>query len=190
MHLLICAFEIVKWINILRVLRDKIKMDKNEMTFTREKANGGPHLESTGNNKVLNLAKPLETLQFGRRGSRFGSGELISQPPSSRSLKPTFIWVVNYPKTYRAITADKFYVKSLATNIRETKKVLSSGACRSNLEIHLLRVVSYQVCIVSCQYANKMCLLMLIGIELTKVLHATYCYIKYKYLKNIICQKI
>jgi hypothetical protein len=45
----------------------------------------------------------------------------------------------------------------------------------------------YQVFIVGGQYSSGLILVSLCIVEIIKIAQAIYCYIKYKYLKNIIC---
>ena len=76
----------------------------------------------------------------------------------------------------------------LATStIRLDPAVYQSTLCRLLPTTVWLRVNVFSLTILSCQYANGLGLTVLLLIELSRLFATIYAYLKYKYLKNIIC---
>ena len=94
---------------------------------------------------------------------------------------------INYKKTYFEIDFN-VHLMNMATNtLRVDETVYKSTLCRLMTTTMWLRVNVLSLTILSCQYANGLGLTVLLLIELSRLFATIYAYLKYKYLKNIIC---
>jgi len=94
---------------------------------------------------------------------------------------------INYKKTYLEIDFN-VHLMDMATNtLRVDESVFQSTLCRLLAVCVWMRLVTVQLTILSCQYANALGLTVLLLIELSRLFATIYAYLKYKYLKNIIC---
>jgi hypothetical protein len=94
---------------------------------------------------------------------------------------------INYKRTYFEIDFN-VHLMDMATNtLSMTKDVVDSMIVRLLVAQHWLLVPSLQLTILSTQYANCFGITVMLSIELSKLFATIYAYLKYKYLKNIIC---
>jgi hypothetical protein len=94
---------------------------------------------------------------------------------------------INYKRTYFEIDFN-VHLMDMATNtLSMTKDVVDSMIVRLLVAQHWLLVPSLQLTILSTQYANCFGITIMLSIELSKLFATIYAYLKYKYLKNIIC---
>lgn len=94
---------------------------------------------------------------------------------------------INYKRTYFEIDFN-VHLMDMATNtLSMTKDVVDSMIVRLLVAQHWLLVPSLQLTILSTQYANCFGITIMLSIELCKLFATIYAYLKYKYLKNIIC---
>jgi hypothetical protein len=94
---------------------------------------------------------------------------------------------INYKRTYFEIDFN-VHLMDMATNtLSMTKDVVDSMIVRLLVAQHWLLVPSLQLTILSTQYANCFGITIMLAIELSKLFATIYAYLKYKYLKNIIC---
>jgi hypothetical protein len=75
----------------------------------------------------------------------------------------------------------------MTSTLKLDPQIFESYVCKSGYFIHVARMLLYQVFIVGGQYSSGLILVSLCIVEIIKIAQAIYCYIKYKYLKNIIC---
>jgi hypothetical protein len=95
---------------------------------------------------------------------------------------------INYRETrYSILDCDPQLLKLLASSLNPTAAVYSSRICRTHLWQHMARLAGYQLAVVSTQNIGALAVLVLLLLELTRLTLSVYCYMKYKYLKNIIC---
>jgi hypothetical protein len=94
---------------------------------------------------------------------------------------------INYKRTYFEIDFN-VHLMDMATNtLSMTKDVVDSMIVRLLVAQHWLLIPSIQLTILSTQYANCFGITIMLSIELSKLFATIYAYLKYKYLKNIIC---
>ncbi|HYG84357.1 MAG TPA: hypothetical protein VD907_05795, partial [Verrucomicrobiae bacterium] len=94
---------------------------------------------------------------------------------------------INYKRTYFEIDFN-VHLMDMATNtLSMTKDVVDSMIVRLLVAQHWLLTSSLQLTILSTQYANCFGITIMLSIELSKLFATIYAYLKYKYLKNIIC---
>jgi len=55
------------------------------------------------------------------------------------------------------------------------------------MQFHFFRILAYNCAVVACQYSVRLGVGIMLWVEVVKLAQVGYCYIKYKYLKNIIC---
>jgi len=94
---------------------------------------------------------------------------------------------INYKKTYFEIELNRPLMRMLTWNFTLNQKACYSPLCRYLSFLPWSRISMYQILIVTCQYANTMALLIMFFFELGHLALVIYAYLKYKYLKNIIC---
>jgi hypothetical protein len=94
---------------------------------------------------------------------------------------------INYKKTYFEIELNRPLFFELTPWIRLESPVFNSLACRILAFMPWIRVSVYELIIVTCQPNPTFGLLLLITFELAHLTAVIYAYLKYKYLKNIIC---
>ena len=94
---------------------------------------------------------------------------------------------INYLKTYREINFNYVLQDTISYNLYFDKSIYHSQLLRSLYVNHLTRAIIYQSVIQAGQFISGLVISMLIIVELAKITYSVICYVKYKYLKNIIC---
>ena len=93
---------------------------------------------------------------------------------------------INYRKTYAVLGVNAQTVNMMAAQLENNSRVFNALACRNDYLLKLGRCAAYHALIVGCQQETLLLLCALFGLEMVKVAVSVYCYVKYKYLKNII----
>jgi len=78
-------------------------------------------------------------------------------------------------------------ISSLATDLRPSASIFTSLQCRFLLQTKMLRLILINSMIIACQHANGLLFSTLLLFESGILVWVIVLYIKYKYLKNIIC---
>jgi hypothetical protein len=94
---------------------------------------------------------------------------------------------INYKKTYFEIELNRPLMRVLASLTRLDDQTASSLLVRLLSAVPWAKTTVYHVLIVSCQYCPQSSLCALALVEMTLLFATIYAYLKYKYLKNIIC---
>ena len=95
--------------------------------------------------------------------------------------------IINYQKTYEEIEFNIHLMDIATTQLRLDKSVYQSVLCRVLVSLLWFRIPLIEILIVSCQYTNLLCISILGSMELIRMYATIYAYLKYKYLKNLIC---
>jgi hypothetical protein len=94
---------------------------------------------------------------------------------------------INYKRTYFEIDFN-VHLMDMATNTLTLKPdAVGSTTVRLLVAQLWMRTPFYNMIILTTQYANGLGLTVMLSIELCKLFATIYAYLKYKYLKNIIC---
>jgi hypothetical protein len=117
-----------------------------------------------------------------------------SKQPIPQKLRPPKIVkksfagrAVDYDRTVECIFSNPHLFQVMATTLKPNKQVYLNTLPRSLFFIFLLRGILYQALILTGSYICGATICMLMVVEIAKIGHSVYCYVKYKYLKNIIC---
>jgi hypothetical protein len=94
---------------------------------------------------------------------------------------------INYKKTYFEIELNRPLMRVLTSLTRLDDQTASSLLVRLLSAVPWAKTTVYHVLIVSCQYCPQASLCALALVEMTLLFATIYAYLKYKYLKNIIC---
>src|SRR3990167_9576396 len=94
---------------------------------------------------------------------------------------------INYKKTYFEIDFNVHLMNMATFPLRIDESVYDSAIVRVLTVILWWKTPFYVLMILSCQYANTFMLIVLLIISVTHLSAIIYAYLKYKYLKNIIC---
>jgi len=95
--------------------------------------------------------------------------------------------VISYTKTYYEMDLNRSWMRMLALGFRLTPASLQSPLCRM-LSIHpWVKVLVWECAIIASQYCLTLGITILTIMELSHAVATIYAYLKYKYLKNIIC---
>jgi hypothetical protein len=94
---------------------------------------------------------------------------------------------INYKKTYFEIELNRPLMRVLTSLTRLDDQTASSLLVRLLSAVPWAKTTVYHVLIVSCQYCPQASLCVLALVEMTLLFATIYAYLKYKYLKNIIC---
>ena len=129
--------------------------------------------------------KPKKVLAGKKKGDISDSESEEEVNPNS--MKKALIRKVNYPNTFTELQSNYFMYSFMAFNLRVLARVYMSPLARSLFLNHVIRSVVYQAVIIGGQYSAGGVITLLISVELCKISYSVYCYVKYKYLKNIIC---
>jgi hypothetical protein len=147
--------------NIFKYYRDieEIKMEDEE------------RLRATWKRKHKNSKQPLpEDLQPPKITKKDFSG------------KP-----IDYDRTVECIFSNPHLFQVMSNTLRPTREAYLNELPRSLFMVFLVRGILYQALIISGSYICGATICMLMVVEIAKIGHSVYCYVKYKYLKNIIC---
>ena len=94
---------------------------------------------------------------------------------------------INYKRTYFEIDFNVHLMDIAMALIRMDSRVYSSPLSRALIMNIWLKVPCLQLTIVACQYCSTLALCVLLAYDILKSVATIYAYLKYKYLKNIIC---
>ena len=94
---------------------------------------------------------------------------------------------IDWRKTRQAVEANTHLTGMAAGNLRLDRRSLQSTTVLILQTDVWTRSCLYCLLIVACQFATALCLSLLFLIELSRLFATIYAYLKYKYLKNIIC---
>jgi len=94
---------------------------------------------------------------------------------------------INYKKTYFEIDFNVHLMDMAASLLRVESKVYMSQLCRILAASMWIRVPLFNCIISGSQYTRFSALTLLLAMETYRVIATIYAYLKYKYLKNIIC---
>jgi hypothetical protein len=94
---------------------------------------------------------------------------------------------INYHSTYDEISSNIHLYQISASNLSPLARVYLNPMARVLYMNHIFRAILYQGVILACQYSSGLAIMILILLEVYKLSYSTIFYVKYKYLKNIIC---
>jgi hypothetical protein len=94
---------------------------------------------------------------------------------------------INYKRTYFEIDFNVHLMDILVTRLRMDESVYNHQLTRVNLLSLWLKVPMLQVLILGCQYCSPLAIGVLFFVTAIETYAIIYAYLKYKYLKNIIC---
>jgi hypothetical protein len=94
---------------------------------------------------------------------------------------------INYQHTYDEFNSNKHLYNIAAVNLAPLARVYLSVMARSLYMNHIFRTIVYQGVILACQFSSGMAIATLVLVESYRIGYSVYFYVKYKYLKNIIC---
>ena len=105
----------------------------------------------------------------------------------TKMQKGNEIYPIDYKKTYEEISLNRPILHIMTWTTRRDLLPFSSLLVKL-LALNLwLRTPLYELIIATCQYSNLLGLLILFVYEISTFIAVIYAYLKYKYLKNIIC---
>jgi hypothetical protein len=103
------------------------------------------------------------------------------------SKKKTKAQPIDYQRTYEEIDSNPHMFQVASVNLSLLARVYLSPLARSLYLLHIGRTIAYQTLTLAGQYASGMCVGLLLAVEVYKISFSLFFYVKYKYLKNIIC---
>ena len=173
-------------IDFFRVFRAALHVGAWNIVFDRVRSAQRYHMAEINSKQMAKLhnkqgSSVLDKFKSWLFGERNRIGISTSSNKISQAEK------IDYPSTYKWLWVDMHTTGYLVIQLRKDSSVLTSRLCRSFYPIRLLRLALFQLIIVSCQYVSGLASICLLTLEASKVTIDIYCYIKYKYLKNIIC---
>jgi hypothetical protein len=95
--------------------------------------------------------------------------------------------VINYQDTFDEISSNIHLYRIASSNLSPLARVYLNPMARVLYMNHIFRTILYQGVILACQYSSGLAIMILIFAEGYKLTYSTIFYVKYKYLKNIIC---
>ena len=112
-----------------------------------------------------------------RNKQRLNSGAKTKEEPQKLSN------VINYKKSYELIYQNMHLTEVMANPLVVSDRVFSNKVCRSTFAMHILRIFTYHLLIVSTQYASVLAFTVLVGMEMSKVLLISITYYKHRHYR-------
>jgi hypothetical protein len=94
--------------------------------------------------------------------------------------------VIDYDATFREISIRVHIMEVMTAPLTISETVYSSKLCRINFMFHNLRLGAYNTLVVGGQYTNRLVLLGLLVVELSKIASSIYLYVTFKHLRKLI----
>jgi hypothetical protein len=171
------------WIALRKQINEKTLEEKKLMHFEELK------LKKLAKQSKKKKETKKQTKVRGRAVDlpQFAEDDPDSDQEGEKSKKESRSRPVNYTNTYDEIGSYYHLYLLMAVNLRELARVYLNPFARSLFLLHLFRTVAYQGAVMAGQYSSGLAISLLLLVEVFKIASATYFYVKYKYLKNIIC---
>jgi hypothetical protein len=123
-----------------------------------------------------------------KRKNKFSKKEVPEELRPPKIVKKDFSGKpVDYEKTLESLYSNSHLFMIMSTTLRPAREVYLNVMPRSLFSFFLLRGIAYQGLILGGSYVTGLTIGLLMVVEIAKIGHSVYCYVKYKYLKNIIC---
>ena len=114
--------------------------------------------------------------------------KLSNKTPKPKTVqnKPTNLSMIDYEKTYQELRSHPFLLAAASQLVQPTEASYLSAANKALVVSHWARILGYNLVLIAGQYINRLVLACLALMEVSLLAYLVYCYVKYKYLKNII----
>jgi hypothetical protein len=170
------------WISLKKVIEQNTLEQKKLMHFEE--------LKKKKKEKKLKIKKEVKEKKV--RGRTVQLPEFEGDDPDSDNekgvaKKKEAVRRVHFTNTYDEINSNFHLFSLMSFNLQTLARVYLNPLARSLLIFHILRTISYQAFVLAGQYSSGLTICLLLFIEISKIGYVGYYYVKYKYLKNIIC---
>jgi hypothetical protein len=177
------------WILLKRKIESLIAEEKKSMHFEevrkkREKHKQSDKVELDRKNKIKGKEENKKMLKKAKDEIDSDDEEDIPEKKKKGQDKARSI---NYPRTYEELASNHHLYVIASVNLAPLARVYLNPMTRLVYMNHVFRTIIYQGTILACQYSSGMAITILIIVEISRISYTTFFYVKYKYLKNIIC---
>jgi hypothetical protein len=171
------------WILLRRKIDQTIAEEKKTIHFEELKNKRKKNKEIDSTNNLKSKEKKKEVLK--RDKNEIESDEEDDYSKKKKGLKKEK--TINYKLTFEDISSNYHLYIIVAANLSPLARVYLHPFARSLYMNHIFRTIVYQGTILACQYSSGMAITTLVLVEIYRIAYSTFFYVKYKYLKNIIC---